>query len=315
MIEQALHKHLQSQTVLDPYMAFWAGEKAIFNQEAPPDNDDNWGYGSQYGRIVFAEDLQGDPERIMGGTLAVDIMCAEDKQNPDELEPIIRQLIHGYFFTSGAVVVAAQWKNSSFFSQPTDKVIGCTLTFELLGFPILTTYEPDVVDRINEWCAALDNIHVINHDVLPDTAWKPTGDETAVYWRLVTDNPAGWIPDTFQTIWRTATLKCHIFSRDNATAAAVARQITTRLYACKRLMKSGEAPIMVNRKNTVDMAADPLRTGQIAVEATYGVIVYVPNDQSISKIVMSDNPDERRTLNGKDQNSSTGGTESGAGAD
>lgn len=274
MIEQALYTHMQAQAALAPYLATYAGKLAVFNQEAPADRDALWGDGSQYGRIVFAVDLQGDPERCMGGTLVVDIMCKEDEQVPEEIEPIIRTLIHGYFFSNGTFTVAAQWKNSSYFTQPADQVIGCTIAFDLLGFPILTTTAPDIIARINEWTSTrFAGLHVINHDVLPDTAWKPSGNDSAVYWRLVNDNPANWLPDGFQTIWRTATLRCHIFSEDNGIAAAVARDLTTRLYAERRILKSGETPIMVNQRNQTDYAADPLRTGQVLVEATYGIIV------------------------------------------
>lgn len=284
MIEQSLYEHLKSHKCLTNHLTCYNCEPAIFNQEAPSDMDEGWGPGSQYSRIVFAVDLQGDPARCMGGLLAVDLMAKEDGCIPEEVEPVIRSLIHGWFFSSGTFVVAAQWKNTSYFTQPTDQVNGCTITFDLLGFPIITTGEPDVVERINEWSAALEGLHVINYDVLPAAAWKPTDGESAVYWRLVNEAPAGWIPDTFSTIWRTATIKCHIFSEDNATAAKVARDLTLRLHAVKRLLRDGEAPIMVNRRNTADYGADPLRTGQVTVEATYGVVVHFAPDSMLSNI-------------------------------
>lgn len=286
MIEQALYEHLQNQDSLSSYLAHYDGRMAIFNQEAPADTSTLWGNGSQYGRIVFAVDLQGDPERIMGGSLMVDILCHEDEQFPENIEPVIRTLIHGWFFSSGTFAVAAQWKNSSYFTQAADHVTGCTVTFDLLAFPILTTsIPPDVIQRANAWTDEnFDRLHVINYKPLPTTAWKPESGDSAVYWRLVNDNPAGWIPDTFQTIWRTATIRCHIFSEDHATAGAAAMQIIRALYGQKRMYKSGEAPIMVNQRNTIDMGADPLRTGQLTVEATYGVVVYFENGEPIQHI-------------------------------
>ena len=285
MIEEALYNHLKAQTGLAQYLATYNGEPAIFNQEAPADTDELWGDDPQYSRVVFAVDLQGDPERLMGGTLAVDISCKESDQVPEEIEPIIRALIPGYFFSSGTFTVAAQWKNTSYFTEPTQEVTGCTISFELLGFPVLTTFNPDVIERINQWTSEkFTQLHVINHDVLPETAWKPTGTASAVYWRLVQDAPANWIPDTFQTIWRTATIRCHIFSEDNATAAAVARNIAIQLYTDKRLTKSGETPIMVNTQNTQDYGADPLRTGQLQVAATYGIIVHRDDGGVINNI-------------------------------
>lgn len=285
MIEQALYEHLNAQEALVPYLTTYDGKLAVFNQEAPSDTDALWGKGPQYGRIVFAVDINGDPERTMGGTLVVDIMCNEDEQAPEDIEPIVRALIHGYFFSNGTFTVAAQWKNSSYFTQPADKVLGCTVSFDLLGFPVLTTSAPDVIDRVNQWTSdTFEGIHVINHDELPSTAWRPTDGGTAVYWRLVTDNPADWIRETFQTIWRTATIKCHIFAPDNAAASTIARDITARLYTAKRLKKEGESPIIVCRRNQINNGADPLKTGQVTVEATYGIIVYYEEGKTIENI-------------------------------
>jgi hypothetical protein len=285
MIEQSLYEHLISQASLTDFLGKYAGKPAVFNQEAPADNDDKWESGKQYGRIVFSVDIQGDPERAMGGTLAVDVVCKDGEQFPEEIEPVARKLIHGYFFSSGALTVAAQWKNSSYFTEPTNDVIGCTIAFELLAFPVITTSNPDIIERINEWTASrFGNVHVINYDKLPASAWKPTESESAVYWRKVQDAPAGWIPDTYQTIWRTATVRCHIFSETNAIASYVAREIVTRLYAERRILKSGETPIMVNRRNTEDLGADPLRTGQVSVEATYAIVTKRGSDEMLQHI-------------------------------
>ena len=283
MIEQALYEHLQAQEALRPYLATYSEKMAIFNQEAPADVDPSWGDGPQYGRIVFAVDLQGDPERTMGGMLAVDILCKDDEQFPEEIEPILRPLIHGYFFCKEKFVAAAQWKNTSYFTEPTDHVTGCTVTFDLLAFPVITTSTPDVVARLNEWTARFPNVHVINYAPLPTPAWKPSGGEAAVYWRRVSVKPAGWIPDTYQTIWRTATIRGHIFA-EPTEVATLSDKIIIGLYAAKRLLKDGEAPIMVNRTNTADDGSDALRTGQLTVEATYGVIVHFKNSEVIQNI-------------------------------
>lgn len=285
MIEQALLEHLRAQKDLTDCLATYSGFPAVFSQEAPADKDQAWEKGPQYGRIVFSVDLQGDPERTMGGLLSVDIMCKKDAVTcPEDIEPLVRSLIHGYFFCSGTFTVSAQFKNSAFFTQPTDKVTGCTVFFDLLAFPIITTSTVDVVARLNEWSSKLPHVHVINYAPLPAAAWKPADGESAVYWRKVTDAPAGWIPDTFQTIWRTATVRAHVFSETLDESSNLAEVLAIRLHAVKRLLKDGEASIMVNRRNTVDNGADPLRTGQVTVEATYGVIVHFENGDVIQDI-------------------------------
>lgn len=287
MIEEALYNHLKSSTTLAPLLATYNGEPAVFNQKAPSDQDSLWGEGPQYSRVVFFVDIQGDPERTMGGTLTVDISCKDGEAFPEDLEPLVRGLIDGYFFSNGTFTVAAQWKNSSYFTEPTEHVVGCTIGFALLGFPIITTDSPDIVSRFNEWSAAIEGLHVINHDPLPSTAWIP-GDTSAIYWRIVQDKECTWIPSTFQTLWREALVRCHIFAKDYATVAKVARDLAVRLHSEKRLMKDGESPIMVNRDNVIENGADPLRTGQLTVNATYAIIVYINTAGTIEDIHIRD---------------------------
>ena len=153
MIEAQVREHLICQKELEPFLATYADQMAIFNQEAPADTDAGWGSTSQYGRVVFNVEMQDDPERKVSGTMVVDVYCEDGVQIPEEIEPIIRELIDGYFFSNPAVTIAAQWSSSSYFSGPTEKVVGVTLTFKLLDFPMQITADPDPIALINEWTA------------------------------------------------------------------------------------------------------------------------------------------------------------------
>ena len=288
MIEQNLIEHLASQAGIAQLLASYAGKPAIFNQAAPADNDPLWAAGHQYSRIIISVDMQGDPERTMGGVLAVDILCDGGEVTPELLEPELREAVHGHFFSTDDCTVAAQWKDSSYFSQPPEPVTGCTLTFDLLAFPIITTATPpDVVSRFNSWSAQMEGVHTINHDPLPAPAWKPEGTDTAVYWRLLSDAPAGWVRDTLQAVFRTATVKGHVFAGSPAVAADTVQRLLLQLCADKRLMKEGESSLIVSEQNTADLGADPLRTGQLTVEATYGVVLADGEKGTINNLFFS----------------------------
>jgi len=252
----------------------YAGRPAVFNQEAPPDVDALWSEGEQYSRVIFALDVQGDPARTMGGSLAVEAQCVAGKGSPEELELIVRRLIDGYFFSDEGCTMAAGWVDSRYFAEPADKVNGVRLTFNLLAFPMLTTESIDVTARANAWTAErFPELLVINRDTLP-AVWKPENGKNAVYWRVIGVKPAGWIPDTHQTVWRTAVLKCHVFASDISAAAEISQNLSIKLYSDRRFVKKGENQIMVNRNNSVDTGADALRTGQLTVEATFGEIIW-----------------------------------------
>lgn len=279
MIEEALYKHLQSQTdLLSPYLATYSDKMAIFNQEAPPDTDDEWGEESQYGRIVYALDLTEDPERKYSGTLAVDVQCEDGKQYPEVIEPIIRTLIDGYFFATEEITLAAQWSASNYFTESTEKVVGVTLTFGLLAFTKQTTIEPDPIMLLNQWTkeelsqALGKTIHVIGHDTI-EAAWKPTTEEPAIYWRTASITPCSWIPDTYNCSWKTAQICGHVLSPDKNVNAIITRTIDSILTLKKRLIFADQSPLMVDRNIRVNLGNDQMRVGQINIDATYGILM------------------------------------------
>lgn len=317
MIEKALYEHLQSQTdLLEKHLATYCGKMAIFNQEAPDDHDPGWGsFGeeeyeyedddevsepeSQYGRIVFALDLSDDPQRKYSGTLAVDVMCEDGAQIPEELEPIVRQLIDGYFFSEEDLTISAQWSASNYFTQPTEKVVGVTLTFGLLAFTKQTTNDPDPIALINAWTKdELDKmlgkpVRVIGCDHM-ESAWKPTNENPAIYWRLDNITPCGWIPDTYNCSWKTAIVYGHVLAGDKNENAKIARIIDNTLTLKKRLIFDDDAPLMVDRNIRVNLGNDQLRVGQIVLEATYGILNIPKQAEPLQNI----NTKERRTTNG-----------------
>ncbi len=284
MLDKAIYEHLVNAPELAPLLTSYAGKAAVFNQEAPADTDPNWADGAQYGRIIFALDVQGDPARAMGGSLMVDVMCEAGTQAPEELEPVVRKLIDGYFFTDDGCTMAAQWENSRYFTEAGEKVAGVTISFSMLAFPVLSTKTTDIIARINEWTAnRFPELKTINRDTLP-VAWKPEGENCAVYWRVVTLMPAEWVKDTHQTIYRTALLKCHIFAPDICIASVIAQKIALQLYCDKRLLSASEGSIFVSRNNTINTGADALREGQLTVEATYGEIVRMQPNNPLNHI-------------------------------
>ena len=171
----------------------------------------------------------------------------------------------------------AQWNASNYLTEPTNKVIGVTLTVGLLAFPNQTTIEPDPILLLNEWsCGALRailgaDIRVIGHDTLKP-AWKPTNEVPAIYWRLVNIGPCGWIPDTYNCSWHTAVVSGHVLAPDTDVSASIARTIDNVLTIKRRLIFDDMSPLMVDRNIRVNLASDPMRVGQITLDATYGIL-------------------------------------------
>lgn len=281
MIEAEVRQHLIKCAELRPYLAVYGGEMAVFNQEAPDDLKPGWGGKSQYGRVVFYIDMKDDPERQISGTMGVDVYCESGKQVPEEIEPLVRNLIDGYFFSNQEITIAAQWTSTNYFTEPTKKIIGATLIFNLLAFPNQETTDPDPIALINNWShnelpaiIGTEEVLVIGKDVLPP-AWKPTKDSPAVYWRLSQVNKCSWIPDTYNCSWHTATIGGHIMASERDTEMKIARVIQNTLTIKKRLVFDDMSPLMVDRNIKLASSNDPLRSGQLSVDGTYGVL-YIP---------------------------------------
>jgi len=288
MIEAALRAHLIEQDSLRPYLATWNGSLAVFNQEAPPDTDPGWRF--QYGRIVFMVDMTGDPERKVGATLTVDVMCEKEVQDPNVLEPIVRELIDGYFFVQDGNTMSARWRKSNYFVEANDKIFGVTLSFDLLAFPKTETSSPDPVLALNTWSGRelarkLDKtVTVIGHNDEILGAWKPTAENPAIYWRISQITKCSWIPDTFNAIWQDATLMGHVFASDVNTELSICRVIDNMLQRAEYLILDDGSPIFVDRNIKVLTSSDPLRTGQISVVGSYGILREHPHADPIQHI-------------------------------
>ena len=284
MIEELLYKHLQSHSKeLEPYLATFADKPAIFSQEAPKDTDKGWKANApQYGRVVFAIDTNDDPEREISGILSVDISCTKDQTPPEYIEPIIKDLIDGYFFTTEGQTIAAHWSASNYFTEPPNQVNGVTITFELLAFPHQQTLEPDPIQLLNKWTreeltkAIGTNIHVIGYDTMAEEVWKPTDQYPAIYWRLMSIGPCGWIPDTYHCSWHTASMQGHVFVPDSSLMAAISRCIGNILTLKKRLIFEDNSPLMVDRNIRITNGTNPMRQGQVTIDGTYGILNIQP---------------------------------------
>ena len=294
MIETSLYNHLMDQEqILGPLLATYDRKPAIFNQEAPDDQDELWETSTQYGRIVFFVEMSKDPERKASGTLLIDIMCQKGSPSPppEEIEPIIREMIDGYFFpTENQGAMAVQWKNSQAFSEPKKQIAGVTMMFSILAFPIQSSFtDPEPIGLLNSWTKEVYcESYVIGHDSQPERAWKPTDHSPAIYWRIVHIGNCSWIPDTYGASWLDAQFRCHIMAPSYDVAIDIARDMQHRFVLAKRLVFDDGSPLMIDRRVYIQPGADALRAGQLTVDGTFGILTYIPEKAPIQNIVLKD---------------------------
>lgn len=294
MIESRIYNCIKAEPTIANLVTTWNGEPAVFNQTAPTDTDAGWDTENQYGRVVFALDTSDDPERKLGGNLTIDAIVL-DGEEPEPLAEAVKQAIDGCFFTDEEMTVAASWQSTQYFEDPTEKVIGATLIFRVNAFPTQETIYPDFIKLLNEWTAGalqdilnntigIESVRVIGQSDLPD-AWRPTDKNPAVYWRVTNIGPAGWIPDTYQTSWETATCIASVWAENGRVEREISRVIAIQATQIKRLIFDDMSPLMIDRAVSVNFTADQTQ-GQITLEATYGVLLPEVNTPPLDHIIV-----------------------------
>ena len=271
MVEQKIYDYLKNNQLITQFLATYGDAPAVFLQEAPADTSAGWN-GAQYGRLIFGVDYAGDPERAVSATLWVDVYTHKDGPDPEEIAPIVSKELDNRFFAEVDEVIALAWNATSGFQETrNDKLVnGVTLTFDVLFFPKQLTTDPDPVEAVNRWTKErMRNALVIGVDDLPDS-WTPRETPT-IYWRISSIGPGSLYPDTFNCTWHDVTLNGHFMIDDASTRQTICKAIIDEMAASGTVIMSDKSPMFVNRISA-SMANDAIKTGQITVSASYGVL-------------------------------------------
>ena len=272
-MEEIIFQYLCDCEELTNLITSYEGIPAIFQSKAPDDTDNGWDDESQYPRLVFDLSMQSDAERKVSGQMMIDVMC-EDKAEGiqiEDIESVVKAAVDGCFFSSSDLTISAQWRNSNPFEQGDDDVIGTTLVFDVMAYPKQITTDPDPIAATNLWLKTLyQDANVIGKDELP-TTWKPTNESPAIYCSLFRLGESTRMKSTYAVDWIGAELHIYVMAPSESVRATISKQIIQILTHATRIMLNDGSPMLID-KATANLAADPLRTGQVIVNATYGVL-------------------------------------------
>ena len=272
-IEEIICGHLLSLYTDDEKIAKYCGLPAIFNTNAPDDMDGFWETENQYPRIIFELKMQADAERKVEGQLYIDVMCLNTLEavSPEEMEAAVKAAVDGCFFSNQQMTISAQWNRSDAFEQKDNEVVGTTMTFDVMAYPVQETEFPDPVLAVNLWMKTLyQSAYVIGRDTLPEV-WKPTDESPALYCRLSGLSESTRIKSTAAVTWIGADMKVNVMAPSEQVRSIISKNLIQILTNATRLMLNDGSPMLID-KMTVNTSGDPLREGQIQIKATYGVL-------------------------------------------
>lgn len=285
MIESVICEYLMSEKSIIDKLTTYDGVPAVFLLEAPSDQDELWDEKKKYPRIVYELTMREDPERKTSGMLMVDFYFNTDSGIfVEEINPIIINAISGRFFTDTKDTIAAVWKQSDSFTTPEEgsHIAGITVTFDVYAFPKQLTFDIDPVLAVNEYIKSLiPDITLIGIDKM-ESAWQATDEKPAVYVRLQRINP-GEFPSTYHVTWYNPIMLVHVIAPSLDVRTSILKKIVETLQQKQRIILPDGSPLMIIRL-ALTVGADQLKTGQLSIEASYGVLRSYPKVEAMNNI-------------------------------
>ena len=274
-LEELLYSRISGAEYGSPGRASFDGAPAIFFGPCPEDTDRGWKDGRQYPRISYSLDLRGDPERQTAGTLYVDVWCTEDGPAPEDIEPVLRAVLCGVIMApEGDNPCSFAWQASQTFQSAretkTDKVIGVTVTFDMIAFPEQITSDPDPVLAMMKFIRdEYPEITVIGQNTLLDFT-EPSEEHPAVYFRL---DGYELGRETHTVAWLEGVVACHVFAPGASARQRWIRALVDNLSRRGEVIMLDTSPMFL-RRIAADNTLDPLAAGQIRLGTTWGILKY-----------------------------------------
>ena len=282
-LNQLLQKRLSEYTELTDLLTKFAGKPAVFSTEAPTDQMQGWQNGVQYPRVTYTADMQANAERNSQGTLTV--ACYTDKTSLIilSLASAVKDAMRDTLLcpTDDTGPFAFAWARTDGFSLPDVNTMGQIITFDIVEYPDQTTTDPDPQIALSRFVKKkFPDYFVLGLDK-PDEILE-TGDKPLFYVEVIRlRSTTGPTMNTVQ--WLLADMRVHVLYPNSAVRQKLCA-------ACAELIaKEEDVPLddlspLTIVSSEYDATADYLRTGQIAVSTSYGILKTSPKQHKIEGV-------------------------------
>ena len=271
-LEDRIYNRLTGSNNLQRELTSYDGKPAVFYLTAPDDKATGWKQKKQYPRIDYAVDLQRNPERKTSGVLTLNILCTDEGKPPEELEPIVRQLLCGVFLLpDNAPPFALSWARSDAFDQQRSDgdglITGITVSFDVYAFPTQTTSDPDPILAMHHYIEQnAPEAFVIGGRNTVAEEYTPTAKSPAFYFRLEQIQRQR---ETNTVAWMDAVIACHIFA--DGEEIAWLKAITDALAVAGEVIMLDNSPMFITNIKA-DSTLDALTTGQLRIYCRFGIL-------------------------------------------
>nr|DAU99399.1 MAG TPA: hypothetical protein [Caudoviricetes sp.] len=278
ILEELIYKKFIESEELSDMLADFSGRPAVFNPEAPEDNQPGWNGKSQYPRLIYNYDLQANEERNSAGTLSVFVYCQNtqdtDEITPEEIEPAVKDCLKDVLIkpTDGPIY-AFTWARSDAFELEEKKnslIIGTEIRFDILEYAGQETTDPDPITATNRYIKQMyPECVVVGYDNMAEIT-KASNERPVIFCRLMSSELA---EQTNTVVWLDGRIAVHILCPDNTVRLKMAMAVAQKLSLDGEIILLDKSPMFIRRLQ-MDNKSDYLKDGQIFITGRYGVLRY-----------------------------------------
>jgi hypothetical protein len=282
-LKQLIYKRLIDTEEITKLCAEYGGSPAIFDTEAPGDQQPGWKGKTQYPRINIVLDMQANEERSSSGTLIVTIYTERTSMVILELEAMVKTCFRDLLISSddGGPYSFAWSRTEPFTLQ--GNIIGVEISFDIMEYSGQQTTDPDPIIALSRYIKAMYPESVVLGIDRPgdfaDAAKSPV-----FYCRIVTmDKANGHNMNT--VAWMDCRIAVHLLCPNKATNLKMISAVTHQLSVDERIILLDGSPMDITGVQ-LDKRADYLKTGQLYITGRFGILKHQKKPHAIIKNVI-----------------------------
>lgn len=216
----------------------------------------------------------------------VNVWCQAGKSIiPEDFTASITEALTNRFYKGTDGHYCTVWTQNDPFSGGSEEpvTIGITISFDVMAFPDQATFKPDPVVGVQNFIKTKfpDAVAILGVNSTTDTFTPGELALPVVYIR--TDNQSSSFQDTWAVRWVQITIYIHVFTPDVSARNTLLREIINQLVISGDCVLDDDSPLFFQQAK-MDLAADPLRYGQITVNGRFGIIPEQPETIPLNHI-------------------------------
>lgn len=252
-------------------LALYEGQPAIFCRQAPGAGSPGWGGGERFPHVLYQLDWLCRPGERPVGRLKLQAVCSTaGPVAPEGVAKALQNALCRVFLTEADGCYCAVFRRMRALPPAGDGEQGSAVWFDLLPFPVPGEALPGPVRAAGALIRqVLPGCRFIGWDTL-EPIWRPRADTPAVYVRLVGCTPVGHSSPA--AAWLQAELRVHLILPGWQDGWQQCQQLAQFLALEGELGMEDGAPLLLTEAFRLDMAADPVRHGQLSLTGRYGLL-------------------------------------------